>query len=287
MRRQILAIVDRVSIAWMRHAPDRLADAYAGFMARRVVPKLYGAASARARANFARLRPELDAEAAVAAHWDNTARSFLEVPRAIRLFDEGRVAVEGTEHLGGRPLIVAALHLGNWEMVGLAMVRAGSAPVAFYQPTSSELRTRTVVAERIRGGGRLLPVGRDATRPALRALVQDRDVLLVFLDEHQHGRVAAPSLGRGPRSGGNIEVAARLARHSGAAIVVGHCERLAPDASGPRFHVRFEAPIEVPRSDDRDADIRAGVEALDACIEPLILGRITQWLMLPDWKPEG
>ncbi|WP_421989158.1 lysophospholipid acyltransferase family protein [Roseococcus sp.] len=283
MKKRLLDVFDRLSIAWMRHAPWPLAEAYAGFVARRVAPKLYTAATQRARANIARLRPDLDAEAALTQMWDNTARSFLEVPRAIRLFDEGRVEVQGAGHLADRPLIVAALHLGNWEMVGLAMVRAGAPPVAFYQPPSSDLRTRTVVAERIKGGGRLLPLGRDAARPAMNALLRDRDVLLVFPDEHQHGRVAAPSLGRGPRQGGNIEYAVRLARATGAAIVVGYCRRL----PGTRFRVEYLAPMEVPRTDDREADVRAGTAALDARIEPIVLANLPQWLMLPDWKPEG
>lgn len=283
MRKRLLDAFDRFSIAWMRHAPWRLAEAYAGLVSRKLAPKLYTAATQRARVNVARLRPDLDAEAALAEMWDNTARSFLEVPRAIRLFDEGHVEIQGAEHLASRPLIVAALHLGNWEMVGLAMVRAGAPPVAFYQPPSSDLRTRTVVAERIKGGGRLLPLGRDAARPAMNALLRDRDVLLVFPDEHQHGRVAAPSLGRGPRQGGNIEYAARLARATGAPIVVGWCRRL----PGTRFRVEFLPPMEVPRSADREADVRAGTAALDAIIEPIILANLPQWLMLPDWKPEG
>lgn len=283
MRKHLLAAFDRFSIGWMRHAPWPLAEAYAGLVARGIAPKLYTAATQRARVNFSRLRPDLDPEEALAEMWDNTARSFLEVPRAIRLFDEGRVEVHGAEHLAARPLIVAALHLGNWEMVGLAMVRAGAPPVAFYQPTSSDLRTRTVVAERLKGGGRLLPVGRDAARPAMNALLRDRDVLLVFPDEHQHGRVAAPSLGRGPRQGGNIEYAARLARATGAPIVVGWCRRL----PGTRFRVEYLPPLEVPRTGDREADVRAGMDALDALIEPIILANLPQWLMLPDWKPEG
>ncbi|MDB5378022.1 MAG: lipid biosynthesis lauroyl acyltransferase [Rubritepida sp.] len=283
MKKRLLDAFDRLSIAWMRHAPWPLADAYARLVARRIAPRLYTAATQRARVNFSRLRPDLDAEAAVAEMWDNTARSFLEVPRAIRLFDEGRVEVQGTEHLSRRPLIVAALHLGNWEMVGLAMVRAGAPPVAFYQPPSSDLRTRTVVAERLKGGGRLLPLGRDAARPAMSALLRDRDVLLVFPDEHQHGRVAAPSLGRGPRQGGNIEYAARLARATGAPIVLGWCRR----RPGTRFRVEYLAPLEVPRTADREADVRAGTAALDALIEPVVLANLPQWLMLPDWKPEG
>lgn len=283
MRKRLLDAFDRASIGWMRHAPWALAEAYAGLVARRIAPKLYTAATLRARANLSRLRPDLEVEAALAEMWDNTARSFLEVPRAIRLFDEGRVEVRGAGHLATRPLIVAALHLGNWEMVGLAMVRAGAPPVAFYQPPSSDLRTRTVVAERLKGGGRLLPLGRDAARPAMNALLRDRDVLLVFTDEHQHGRVAAPSLGRGPRRGGNIEYAARLARATGAPIVLGWCRRL----PGTRFRVEFLPPLVVPRTPDREADVRAGTAALDRLIEPVILANLPQWLMLPDWKPEG
>jgi KDO2-lipid IV(A) lauroyltransferase len=283
MRRLLLDAVDRFSVGWMRHAPGPLAHGYAGFMARHVAPKLYPRGERYARENLPRLRPDLPLEPAMAEMWDNLTRSFMEVPRARRMYDEGRVETVGAGHLAGRPLIVAALHLGNWEMVGLSMVRHGAPPVAFYQPPASSFRTDTVVAERIRGGGRLLPLGRDAARPAVSALVKDRDVLLVFPDENQHGRVAAPSLGRGPRRGGNIEYTARLARLSGAAVVIGHCRRL----PGQRFRVRFEPPLHLPRTTDREADVGAGTALLDAAIEPIILANLPQWLMLHEWRPEG
>lgn len=283
MRGLILDVVDRVSVTFMRHAPHRIAQAYGGLIARHVAPRLYPIAGQRARENLARLRPDLPVEAALAEMWECIARSMLEVPRAIRLFDEGRVEVIGAGHLAPRPLIVAALHLGNWEMVGLSMVRAGAPPVAFYQPVPSDYRTRTVVAERLKGGGRLLPLGPGGALPALKALTRDRDVLLIFPDENQHGRVAAPSLGRGPRLGGNIENAVRLARISGAPIVIGRCERLMEAKDGPRFRVTFEAPMTVPR----EVSVSEGVALLDARIEAIILAHLPQWLMLTDWRPEG
>ncbi|MBY0338276.1 MAG: hypothetical protein K2X11_16795 [Acetobacteraceae bacterium] len=287
MKRLVLDAFDRVSVNWMRHMPDRLAHGYAGFMARHAVPRLYPMGTRRARANLARLRPDLPVEEALAGMWDNVARSFLEVPRFLRFYDEDRIETVGAELLAPRPLIVCGLHLGNWELVGLAMVRHGAAPVAFYQPPASEYRTRTVVAERLKGGGRLLPPHRDAARAAMQALVRDKDVFLIFPDEHQHGRVAAPSFGRGPRIGGNIEYAVRLSRASGAPLVICYCERLAPRADGPRFRVTFEAGPTIPRGGDREADVAAGVAALDGQMEAIILPRLPQWLMLHEFEPRG
>jgi KDO2-lipid IV(A) lauroyltransferase len=286
-RKLILDGFDRLSVNWMRHMPNRLAYGYAGFMAGKVVPKLYPVGTRRARENLARLRPDLPVEETLAAMWDNVARSFLEVPRFLRFYEEGRIETVGAEILSPRPLIVCGLHLGNWELVGLALVRHGAAPVAFWQPPASEYRTRTVVAERLKGGGRLLPPQRDAARGAMQALIRDKDVFLIFPDEHQHGRVAAPSLGRGPRQGGNIEYTARLARASGAPIVFCYCERLEPRADGPTFRVTFERGPEIPRTDDREADIRAGVDALDRQMEGIILPRLPQWLMLHEFEPTG
>jgi KDO2-lipid IV(A) lauroyltransferase len=286
-RQLLLGAMDRLSVGWMRHAPDRLAHGYAGLLARHAIPRLYPRGEHYARENLARLRPDLPLEPAMAAMWDNLARSFLEVPRFLRFYDEGRVETLGAEHLAPRPVIVAGLHMGNWEMVGLALVRHGAPPVGPYQPPASAYRTRVVVAERLKGGGRLLPPGRDAARPAMMALTRDRDVLLIFADEHRDGRVCAPSLGRGPRHGGNIEYIARLARQSGAPVVVAHCRRLAPEADGPRFRVTFEPALHLPRSTDRAADIRQGTDLLDRMIEPIILRHLPQWLMLHEWRPAG
>ncbi|MBL6456044.1 hypothetical protein JMJ55_11970 [Belnapia sp. T6] len=282
---RLMDALDRVSAAWMRHAPGPLAHGYAGLMARYGAPRLYPRGDRQARENLARLRPDLPREPAMRAMWDNLARSFMEVPRARRLYDEGRVETVGAEHLATRPLMVNAVHLGNWEMVGLSLVKHGAPPIAIYQPPKSSFRHDVIVRERLAGGGRLLPLGRDAARMALQVL-REGDVLLFSLDEHQHGRVAAPSLGRGPRQGGNIALSARLARLSGAPIVIAHCLRL-PPRRGPRFRVTFAPPIHLPRSADREADLRAGIAMLDAAIEPLILQNLPQWLMLHEWRPEG
>ncbi|MDB5374639.1 MAG: lipid biosynthesis lauroyl acyltransferase [Belnapia sp.] len=285
MRKLLLDAVDRISVGWMRHAPGPLAHGYAGLMARWVAPRLYPRGDRYARQNLPLLRPDLPVEPAMRAMWDNLTRSFLEVPRARQMYDEGRVETLGAEHLATRPLMVNAIHLGNWEMVGLAMVRHSAPPTAIYQPPASSYRHDIIVRERIAGGGRLLPVGRDAARPAM-GVLKSGQVLLFSLDEHQHGRVAAPSLGRGPRQGGNIQLSARLARLSGAPVVIAHCIRL-PPRDGPRFRVTFAPPLHLPRTADRVADIAAGTAMLDAAIEPIILQHLPQWLMLHEWRPEG
>lgn len=281
---------DRLSVALMRRAPDRVAHAYAGFVGRVLGPRLYPRVRALAGANLARLAPPgLEHGPALDALWDNMARSFLEVPRMERLWGEGRIAVEGAQLLAAapRPLIVVGLHLGNWEAVGLAMVRHGVFPFAPYTPPSTAYRERVVVEARLRNGGRLLPPERSSARALLRQLRDEGDVLLIFCDELKGGVVQAPSFGRGPREGGNIANAVRLARATGAPLVIGWCERLPHDATGPRLRVTFERGPEVAVSADREADLRGGIAALDARMEALIRPRLPQWLMLHEWSERG
>lgn len=287
MRAALLALLDRASVAWMRHAPNRLAHGYGTLVARHLAHRLYPEVGQRARENLRRLRPDLDEAAAMEAVWDNLARTLLEAPRCRRLHREGRVEVVGAEHLSHRPLLFAGLHLSSWELFAPTIVATGTDPGIIVQPPPNAYRARVLEEERARAGVRRLPLYRDGTRPALQELRRPDGVLGMFLDENMNGRVGAPSLGRGPRQGGNIEQIAKLARVTGAAIVVGYVVRLPEAPDPPRFRMTFLPPIWVAKSRDREADIRQAVDRIDALIDPIVRDNITQWFMLPDWHPGG
>lgn len=273
----LLKVLDP-TVGWvMRHAPSAIAHGLAGVFAQHVGPRLYPRGERQARENFPRLRPDLPLGPAMVEMRDNIARTMMEVPRLGRMVAEGRMRAHGTEHLAGRPLLVAGLHLGNWEFIGPAMTAAGAKPAAIYQPVRSAYRTRVAVAARRPWSTRLWPGSPAAARPALRALTHGEGVLLMFLDEFVGGRVAAPSLGRGPRRGGNITAIARMARLAGAEVVLAWCLR----RPGPRFEVFFAPPLHLPER------LEDAVALLDAAAEAVILPNLPQWFMLHEWRPHG
>lgn len=265
----------------LRVLPSAAGSAVGDWLGRRVVPGLYPVATRRARAALARLRPDLDADAALQEAWANIAASFAEMPRILRYWREGRVAVEGEEHIhaaraAGRPVICAGLHTGNPEVLGMTLAWLGLRPVgvAVTQPTA--FRQRVITDIRLRAGGRLIVADRGAMRPAL-DLLRARpaeETLLFWMDEHVGGVVRGPSLGRGALpANGNMALAGRLARLTGAAVVPGYVTRL-PGPGRARFLTTFLPPVEFPAEGDRMAD----AAAIDRVADPVVRALLPQWL---------
>lgn len=275
-RQALIAVLDRVFVGIMRRAPGFIAYPFSGFVAHHIAPRLYPRGQRYAAENLPALRPDLPLEPALAAMWNNVGRTAMEAPRVLRMVREGRLRIHGAEHLRDLPVLVAGLHLGNWEMLGPAIAASGIIGTAVYQPLASKFRTEVLLSQRRPNARRLLPGNEPVARPALRALMEEKNLLLLFVDELHSGVVHAPSLGRGPRRKGNVVLAVRMARKAGAAVVLGYCLR----SPGPVFDVYFE-PVPLPVGQD------AAIATLDAAMEGAIRPNITQWFMLHEWRPVG
>jgi len=272
----------------MRLLPTAFASAMGRMLARRIAPALYPALDARARANLALLRPDLPTDAAVAEMWENLACTFCEIPRILRFWKEGRVEVDGAEHIletrRHRPVLAAWLHTGNPEVLGMTLAWIGARPVGIAARQPTGLRDRVVMRNRLAVGIRVLRADRDAVRPALRVLAGREEVLALAMDDYVGGIVHGPSLGRGPRTKGNIPYAVRLARLTGCAIVPGYVTRL----PGSRFRTTFLPPVELPpETGDRAADLAAGAAALDAVLDLIVRANLPQWYFTIAWRPES
>jgi lauroyl/myristoyl acyltransferase len=197
------------------------------------------------------------------------------------------VEVRGEEHLrtardAGKPLMVAGVHTGNPELLGITLACLGMRPVGVAVRQPSDFRDRVITDIRLRAGGRLIRADRDAMRPALQVLREraGEETLLFWMDEHVGGVVRGPSLGRGTVApNGNIALAARLARMSGCVIVPGHVTRL-PGAPRARFLTTFLPPVAMPAANggNRAAETAAGAAAIDAAVDPVVRALLPQWL---------
>ena len=123
-------------------------------------------------------------------------------------------------------------------------------------------------------GVNVLAPNRNGARHAL-ALLRNNGTVAIFPDEMRDGRMMAPLFGRPPHLKGNLAVAAKLARRTGAQIVLGYCERV----DGTRFRVHFLPPYALPPG---KGDPLADVALLNALIEPIILKHLDQWYYLDD-----
>lgn len=288
----------------LRLLPTDAVSALGGQLGRTFAPRTQPAADRRVRAGLQRLRPDLASDprsldAAAAQVWEQVGRCYAEFSVEDRLWSEGRVATEGREHLdaaaaGGRPVIVAALHTGNWELVTVSLGSLGHSVVQIIQPPRN--RFERVIAERsrARADARFGRVREGQTLelvpPSLTAGLRLRDglragaVAVMFTDESVGNRTLAPFFGRPLDTEGNYGRIARLARHTGAAVVPGHVVRRRPD--GADFVVRYHPAVQMVRSDDERADRERNVAALDAAADPIVREHLLQWFMLVDLPPE-
>ena len=285
----------------MRALPTDAVAALGGRLGLFAGPRLHSSADRRARATLALLRPELAADAGAATAfvsrmWQALGQVYAEFSAEDRLWPEGRVAVQGTEHArkrakGERPLIVAGVHLANWELLPIALGYLGHDVTDIYQPQRNRfedgiaVHTRQRAERRIRAAMHstnrlhLVPPSPTAGAELLQAL-RAHHALMIYVDEHVGGRVHAPSFGRPLRTDGNLARAVRLARMADADIVPAYVERV----SRARYVAHFLPPLALQRTADRAADIQANVAALDGAVTGPVLAHLDQWFMLPDFR---
>ncbi|HRE19869.1 MAG TPA: hypothetical protein PKW21_02395, partial [Rhabdaerophilum sp.] len=187
-----------------------------------------------ARRNLRHHKPdasEAEIEAMIGEFLDGVGRLMAEFAVMHRFVPEGRLEARGLdafkEIAGTRPVIAFGLHTGNWETFG-PMFQASGIPLAsFYAPPSNRFERKIAENSRARFGVELLSPDARGARDGLRLLRQNR-VVMIFPDEARDGVVMGPLFGRPPHDRGNLAVAARLARHSGADFVICHSRRTAP-----------------------------------------------------------
>lgn len=244
----------------------------------------------RARRNLQHLRPDLDGaavDAAIGRMWGHIGATFAEFSALPRIWGTDRVAVDGLEHLEaaratGRPRIAAALHLGNWEIVGPTFLALGENGVDVYQPPRNRFERRIADRVRSRFAAHLLPPGAATGRLLYKALAEDGRGVVLYVDEFQNRRVHAPFFGRAPRLDGNLGRVIRLARMTDAVVMPSYCLR---EGRG-RFRVRILPHLRFPPGGDR-AGLEAAAAQLDAVIDPIIRRHAEQWFMLHDLVLDG
>ncbi len=157
----------------------------------------------------------------------------------------------------GRGAILAACHLGNWEVAACELARAGY-PLAVV--TGEQLGR---LAPAVRGDKRRRGIGvwrpADGARALYRLLEANRIlVLLVDGDVWRRGR-RVPFLGRATLFPGG---AVRLARSTGACLLAGTMRRTGPLA----FEARIHQPVPLAPDDSPEAVLRALVGPLEHAI---------------------
>jgi KDO2-lipid IV(A) lauroyltransferase len=247
------------------------------------IPRFHKVAVKRGRATLARLLPEKSAEereAILRRNWEAQGRIMTEFsaingllthPDRITLHDFDRLV--GSVRSG--PVIIVGMHLGNWEIGPTILHAEGIRPYANYIPPKGRAKAWISARVRTRGGLNFLPPGAEGIRPAVKVLKQG-GVISMFCDEGVAGKIRGPLFGRRPHLEGNLAVAVRLARMTGATI----CPWYNIRGHGLRFDAYFLPPIVLPPEDRPGARIADDILLLNGAIEPVIRAHLDQWYFL-------
>lgn len=239
-------------------------------------------AMANAKANLRFHRPqasEAELDAMVMEFYDGVGRVAAEFAVMHRFWDEGRFTVTGLEPFKAayrtRPIVALCVHTGNWETFSPVFQKAGIKLNSIIQPPASAFERFIVRLVRERFDVSVIEPDIRGIRTAIRVL-REKGVVSMFPDEARNGQSYGPLFGRKPHDKGNLAIAARLARMTGAAIQIGHCRRTGPC----RFALTFEPLLELPSRESED--ILADVAFLNAWIEPIVSAAIPNWYFLDD-----
>ena len=197
--------------------------------------------------------------------------------------------IQGEEYLhdakdSGRGAVLAGMHFGNPEMAVQPLAAKGFSVMGLAEPLEPKALADFIQWLRERQGHVYYTVGYQGLKETIRrlrsgglvAVLLDRDVAGNGVPMQFCGAEASIPLG-----------AVDLAMRTGADLIPAKSWRL----PGYRFRVVVEPPLEIIRTGDYDADVRANAERLLPIFEDQLRSDPGQWAVLEAiWKerpPEG
>ena len=272
--------------------PDWLSDFAAAAM-RKIGPRLRE--DRIARAQIAAAFPEKSAaevDRIVNASWDNLGRMGAEFVHLDRLWDyqspekPGRFDIAATDVErflrlveDGKPALVFAAHLGNWELPAIAAHTYGIDSAVLYRGPNIEVVDRWITATRSRLMGRLIQTGLGAPVRLGEALERGTHVGML-VDQYYVRGVPVTFFGRKTRANPLI---ARLARHVDCPI---HGVRLIR-LPNHRYRGNITEAIAPARDSNGDVDIAGTMQTIMNVIEGWVRDHPEQWLWQHRrWRPE-
>jgi Kdo2-lipid IVA lauroyltransferase/acyltransferase len=267
--------------------PDR-ASSFGGAAARAVGPLLpvHRVALDNLRHAFPEM-PEAERGRVLREAWDNLGRTACEYVHMDRIwdFDEARpnagriqIAPEVTERFerlrsDGKPALIFAAHLGNWELPAIAAARHGLAAAALYRRPNNPFVARDILALRAGSMGELIPAGLSAPIRMMEAL--DRGLHVGMLVDQRFGR--GPRVEFLGRPAASNPLLARLARRFDGCPVHGARAIRLPNG---RFRLEITEEIALPRNAAGRVDVEAATALVNRIVEGWVREHPGQWLWM-------
>jgi KDO2-lipid IV(A) lauroyltransferase len=285
------AAVGALTVALLRTTryfdPDKTADLFGRvtrFIGRRLREDRIGRDNLKAA--FPEKSPE-EIETILAGVWDNLGRIGAEFAHLDRIWDydpdhperNSRIEFDArTKQLfdllrdDGKPALVFASHLGNWELPAIAAVAHGLDAAILYRRPNSASANRVIEDMREVKMGTLIPAGRDAPLRMAEALQNGQHVAML-VDQYLTGGVEVTFFGRKTRANPML---ARLRRQVDCPIHGVRIVRL----PGHRFHAELSEEVPPVRDASGQIDVQGTMQAITSVVEGWIREYPDQWLWL-------
>lgn len=241
------------------------------------------------RANLMAAFPEKSAaeiEAILQDVWDNLGRFAAEFAHIDRLWDyhlpqrqrrrimdsadSERIALRLRDD--GKPALVFAAHLANWELAAVAATSYGVDTTVLYRRPNLRAISDAVIALRAGCMGTLIPTSRQAPIRLAEALQRGSHVA-ILVDQYDMRGVDVTFFGRRTKANPLI---ARLARHFDCPI---HGIRVIR-YPGRRFKLEVTEAITPARNADGKIDVAGTMQVITDVVEGWVREHPEQWLWL-------
>src|SRR3954465_13633787 len=241
------------------------------------------------RANLTAAFPEKspqEIETILTGVWDNLGRVGAEFAHLDHIWEhdpahpeQSRIEIGPRTHelfaqlrLDGKPALIFASHLGNWELPALAAVAHGLDAAILYRRPNIASADRII--ERIRAVkmGTLIPAGRDAPLKLAEALQNGQHVAML-VDQYLTNGVEVTFFGRKTRANPML---ARLLRQIECPIHGVRIIRL----PGHRFRAELSEEVNPVRDSSGQIDVRGTMRAITSVVEGRVGEYPDQWLWL-------
>ncbi|WP_421994777.1 hypothetical protein [Roseococcus sp.] len=187
--------------------------------------------------------------------------------------DEGTLARFEALRLSGKPALVFASHMGNWELPAVAAFKLGQPAAILYRTPNNPYIAADIVAMREPIMGRLIAAGMMA--PIRMAEALDQGLTLGMLVDQRFGRgPRVPFFGHPVAANPFL---ARLAKRFEGAPVHGMRAIRLPNN---RFRLDFTEALEMPRDAAGKIDVEAATAMVNRIIEGWVRETPGQWLWM-------
>jgi len=219
--------------------------------------------------------------------WDNLGRIGAEFAHLDHIWDydpnhpERKSRVEFTQRTkelfdqirdDGKPALIFACHLGNWELPALAAVAHGLDAAILFRRPNSEAADRAIEKIRQVEMGTLIPAGRDAPFRLAQAL-QDGQHVAMLVDQYLTNGVEVTFFGRKTRANPML---ARLRRQVDCPIHGTRIIRLPNN----RFRAELSEEVKPVFDASGQIDVQGTMQAITDVVEGWVREYPDQWLWL-------